>query len=112
MTVTLDDVSSLLHIPIDGMLLSHGSKSRDEAVELMEEYLGSSTGDALKEVEKTKGGHCRFGYLEGIFKDCLKEQRDLAAEYGVTEEVERLLDQVVRIYLLYLVGITIFSDKS
>jgi hypothetical protein len=42
----------------------------------------------------------------------LKEQRDLAAEYGVTEEVERLRDQAVRIYLLYLVGITIFSDKS
>ena len=60
MTVTLDDVASLLHIPIDGMLLSHGSISRDEAVEWMEEYLGSSTSDALKEVEKTKGAHCRF----------------------------------------------------
>jgi hypothetical protein len=42
----------------------------------------------------------------------LKEQRDLAAKYGVPEEVQRLRDQAVRIYLLYLVGITIFSDKS
>jgi hypothetical protein len=50
--------------------------------------------------------------LERIFKDRLKEQRDLAAEYGVTPEVERLRDQAVRIYLFYLVGITIFSDKS
>ena len=33
-------------------------------------------------------------------------------EYGVTEEVERLRDQAVHIYLLYLVGITIFTDKS
>jgi len=33
MTVTLDDVSCLLHLPIDGMLLPHVSKSRDEAVE-------------------------------------------------------------------------------
>jgi len=40
MTVTLDDVSSLLHLPIDGMLLPHESISRDEAVELMETYLG------------------------------------------------------------------------
>ena len=55
---------------------------------------------------------CRFNYLERIFKERLKEQRDLAEEYGVTEEVERLRDQAVRIYLLYLVGITIFSDKS
>jgi hypothetical protein len=50
--------------------------------------------------------------LETIFKERLKEQRDLVDQYGVTEEVERLRDQVVRIYLLYLVGITIFSDKS
>jgi hypothetical protein len=111
MTVTLDDVASLMHIPIDGMLMSHGSISQDEAVEWMVEYLGSDLGDALKEVEKTKGAHCRFSYLEIIFKERLKKQRDLAAEYGVTEEVRRLRDQTVRIYLLYLVGITIFSDK-
>lgn len=78
----------------------------------MEEYLGSSTSDALKEVNMTKGAHCRFSYLEMIFKERLNEQRDLTVEYGVTGEVQRLQDQAVRIYLLYLVGITIFSDKS
>jgi hypothetical protein len=110
--VTLDDVACLLHLPIDGMLLSHGSISRDEARKLMEEYLGSDMGDALTEVENTKGAHCRFSYLERIFKERLKEQRDLATEYGVTEEVRRLREQAIRIYLLYLVGITIFTDKS
>jgi len=30
----------------------------------------------------------------------------------VTQEVQRLRHQVVHIYLLYLVGITIFTDKS
>lgn len=38
--------------------------------------------------------------------------RGIWRQYGVTGEVQRLRDQVVRIYLLYLVGITIFSDKS
>ncbi|XP_024628922.1 protein MAIN-LIKE 1-like [Medicago truncatula] len=95
-TVTLDDVASLLHIPIDGMLLSHESVSRGEAMELMEKYLGSNTFDARTEVKMTKGEHCRFGYLEEIFKERLKEQRDLAVEYGVTEEVERLQDQYFR----------------
>ena len=112
MTITLDDVACLLHLPIDGMILSHGSISRDEAVEWMVAYLGSDLGDALKEVEKTKGAHCRFGYLERIFKERLKEQRGLVIEYGVTEEVRRLRDQCVLIYLLYLVGIMIFTDKS
>ena len=87
MTVTLNDVACLLHLPIDGMLLSYRSISRDEAVELMETYLGSSMGDALIEVEKIKGAHCRFGYFERIFKECLKEQRDLETEYGVTQEM-------------------------
>jgi len=37
----------------------------------------------------------------------------LEIEYGgVTEEVQRLRDQAVRIYLLYLVGITLFTNKS
>ena len=112
MTITLDDVACFLHLLIYGILLSHGSISRDEAVELMETYLGSSTGDALIQVEKTKGAHYRFCYFERIFKERLKEQRDLETEYGVTQEVQRLRDHVVRIYLLYLVGITIFTDKS
>jgi len=36
----------------------------------------------------------------------------LETEYGVTQEAQRLRDQAVRIYLLYLVGITLFTDKS
>jgi len=112
MTITLDGVACLLHLPIDGMLLSHGTITRDEAVEWMEEHLGSNPGEALIEVEKIKGAHCQFGYLQKIFKERLKEQRDLVTEYGVTQEVQRLRDQTVRIYLLYLVGITLFTDKN
>jgi len=68
MTLTLDYVSCLLRLPIDGMLLSHASISWDEVVEWMETYLGSDPGEALVEVTKTKGAHCRFGYLQMIFK--------------------------------------------
>jgi hypothetical protein len=60
LTVTLDDVSFLLHLPIDGMLLSHESMARHEAMEMMIEHLGIEPGDALKEVIDTNGGHARF----------------------------------------------------
>ena len=40
------------------------------------------------------------------------EQLAVETEYGVTQEVRRLRDQAVSIYLLYLVGITLFTDKS
>jgi hypothetical protein len=60
MTITLDDVSCLLHLPIDAMLLSHESMTRYNAVEMMMRYLGSSLGDALDEVNETRGAHSRL----------------------------------------------------
>jgi len=48
--VTLDDVSCLTHLPIDGMLLSHELISRDDAMDMMIQYLGSYPGDVLDEV--------------------------------------------------------------
>jgi len=74
--------------------------------------LRSDPGEALVEVTQTKGAHCRFRYLRRIFKDSMLEQLALETEYSVTEEVRWLRDQAVRIYLLYLVGITLFIDKS
>jgi len=66
--VTFDDVSCLLHLPIEGMLLSHAFISRDEAVEWMKTYFPSVPGEALVEVTKTKGAHCCFDYLQRIFQ--------------------------------------------
>ena len=106
MTVTLNDVSCLLHLPIDGMLLSHKAITRDVVVEWMVTHLGSDPGEAHVEVTKNKGVHCLFGYLQRIFKERMKEQFALENEHAVTQEVRRIRDQVVRIYLLYFVGIT------
>lgn len=72
--MTLDDVSCLLHLPIDDMLLSHESVTRDDAVEMMIEHLGADPGDSLKEVTDNNGRHARFSYLRRIFKERLLEQ--------------------------------------
>ena len=56
--MTLDDVSCLLHLPIDGMLLSHSAITRGEVVDMMVKHLGFDPGDALIEVNQTKGPHC------------------------------------------------------
>ena len=112
MTVTLDNVSCLVHIYIDGMLLSHETITQDVTVEWMVTHLGSDPGEAHVEMTKTKGAHFRFGYLQRIFKLRMKEQLELETEHGLTQEARRMHDQAVRIYLLYVVGTMLFTDKS
>jgi hypothetical protein len=112
MTVKLDDVVYLMHLPIDGMLLSHKSISRNDAMEMMIRYLGSSPGDAIEEVNDIRGAHARFWYLRKIFKQRLLQQMNADNEGDIEEEVQKLQGQAIRIYLLYLVGITLFTDKS
>lgn len=40
MSITLDDVLRLLHLLIRGRFLDHGRMTKDEALEMMVEYLG------------------------------------------------------------------------
>jgi len=47
------------------------------------------------------------------FQAAYEEQLELETEHGgVNQEVRRLRDQAVRKYFLYLVEITMFTDKS
>jgi len=75
------------------------------------EHLGVDPGEALSEVNDTKGAHARFSYLRRIFKDRLLEQLQ-ADNDGDLVPVRKLRKQTLRIYLLYLVGITLFTGKS
>jgi hypothetical protein len=63
-------------------------------------------------VNDTKGAHARFSYLRRIFKESLLQQLEADNEGGMEEKVQKLRAQALRIYLLYLVGITLFTDKS
>lgn len=67
MSITLDDVSCLMHLSIRGRLLDHGRIIRDEAVEMMVTYLGSDLGDSMKEVEDTLRCHARFIFLDRLY---------------------------------------------
>jgi len=62
-------------------------------------------------VTDTNGGHARFSYLRRIFKELLLEQLEADNE-GDVVLVQRLREQALYIYLLYLVGITLFTDKN
>lgn len=52
-SITLDDVLCLLHLPIRGRLLDHSRITRYDALEMMVDYLGTDPYDALKEIKDT-----------------------------------------------------------
>ena len=58
MTITLDNVHNLLHIPIHGRMLDHNEgMDRDRSIDLMTRLLGVSAVDARAEVMNESVGH-------------------------------------------------------
>ncbi|KAJ1391176.1 Aminotransferase-like, plant mobile domain [Sesbania bispinosa] len=96
MTITLDDVSTLLHLPVTGRLFSLPALSRDEAKQLLVSSKVSPV-DALAETEITRGAYVRLSWLRDVYNSNIQQ---------------RNLNAAARAYLLHLVGCTIFVDKS
>ena len=109
MTVTLDDVTCLMHLQIEGRMLSHGKKMlRHEATTLMVRHLGVLQTDAEKNCGEEYGGYISYPKLRELYTRYL----DRATRLADPEELERVRTFCVKCYLRYLVGCLLFSDKS
>ncbi|KAJ1393022.1 Phosphatidylinositol-specific phospholipase C, X domain [Sesbania bispinosa] len=97
MTITLDDVSSLLHLPVTGRLFSLRTIGKDEANMMLVSLLRVSHVVAFVETEITRGAYVRLGWLRDLYAHSVQQGN---------------LDVATRAYLLHLVGCTIFADKS
>lgn len=64
MSITLDDVSCLMHLPIRGKLLDHGRISKDETLEMMVDYLKVDLANVMTEMDRTIWAHARFEFLK------------------------------------------------
>ncbi|XP_058726279.1 protein MAIN-LIKE 1-like [Vicia villosa] len=62
-TITLNDIACLLHIPIRGTLLCYGRMMKKEAREALIEELRDDLEDALEEVERNCGAYKMFHFL-------------------------------------------------
>lgn len=109
MSITIDDISCLLHIPIRGRLLNHSKITRVDALDMMVTCLGADLSEAQIEIDTTIGAHARFPYLEKLYKYHL----DMVMEAkGDDEQVLHHRQCGLRSYLMYLVDTTIFMYKS
>jgi hypothetical protein len=71
--------------------------SKSTAILLMEELLGVSRAEATDEVKATRSAYARFSFLERVYNE------KIAAGS---------INEAARAFLLWLVGNTIFVDKS
>jgi hypothetical protein len=101
----------LLHLHIEGTLLHHeGIIDKPEGIHLMVSYLGSSLVATNNEVTVTRGGHARFTYLRTLMRSHLQHARQFQRA-GDIASLLLYLDWAVRVYLLFVFGTTIFSNK-
>ncbi|XP_028091031.1 protein MAIN-LIKE 1-like [Camellia sinensis] len=111
MTITLDDVRTILRIPVTGMALSCPKLTRYEVAELVNATLGVPVNDAFAtlgvpvndafaELVQSRGQFVKLEWLRIRFH-----------EVNDTDDAN-FIEYAVRAYLLYLLGCTLFADKS
>jgi len=97
MTITLDDVSSLLYLPIMGQFSMFDRLDNSGALDVMLELLGVPHDPANAALRDGRGNAVLLSWLRDHYATfCENENWEIAA----------------RAYLLHLIGCTIFLDKS
>ena len=97
LTITLDDVSSLLHLSITGALHSFEPLVMEEAVILLMELLEVSGQEARAETAQARRAYVRLLWVWDIYLSRCEARWWIIA---------------ARAYLLHLVGCTLFTNKS
>jgi hypothetical protein len=102
----------LPHLSTKGTFLDHQCIiSKHDDIDMMVTYLGASPIGADTEVTMTKGAHARFTYLKVLLGSHLQDARQ-SEMVGDVASMHMYRDCAVGTYLLFVVGITIFSNKA
>ena len=97
LTITLDDVVSLLHLHIIGTFHSFEILHVDEAILMLVELLEVSREEARAETAQCQGAYVHLSWLRYIY------QSKCEAEHWTV---------VARAYLLHMLGCSLFANKS
>ncbi|KAH1254336.1 Protein MAIN-LIKE 2 [Glycine max] len=97
LTITLDGVASLLHVPITGALHTFEPLVTSDAIGLLMELLEVNHEELTFETRQAGGPHVRLGWLRDLYESQCRARRWVVAACT---------------YLLHLVGCTLFTNKS
>ena len=68
LTITFDDVASLLHLPITGAFHTFDAIDVDKVVDLLIELLEANTQEARDEIEQCRGAYVCLASLRDIYR--------------------------------------------
>ncbi|XP_028184704.1 uncharacterized protein LOC114371480 [Glycine soja] len=97
LTITLDDVSSLLHLPVIGDFHAFEPLHVDDAVQMLVDLLMVSLESARAETVQCREPYIRLQWVHDIY-----QHRCQAGHWTATTHA----------YLLHLLGCTLFANKS
>ncbi|KAH1214898.1 Protein MAIN-LIKE 1 [Glycine max] len=97
LTITVDDVASLLHVPITGALHKFEPLVTSNVIGLLTELLEVNHKESTAESRQAGGPHVRLGWFRDMYESQCKARRWVVA---------------ARTHLLHLVGCTLFANKS
>ncbi|XP_028108507.1 protein MAIN-LIKE 1-like [Camellia sinensis] len=100
MTMTLDDVGTILGIPITGRSVSAATLTDQQAHAFVVDALGVDDAEATEELSSARGQSVKLEWLQTKFNGCKDS------------DTEESIACAARAYLLFLLGCTLFSDKS
>ncbi|CAL5196458.1 unnamed protein product [Lathyrus oleraceus] len=83
MSITLDDMACLLHLPTIGKLLDHGSISKDDALKLMVDYIGVEQATMMSEMKRTRGARSRFEFFKKVYTNGLLRARECSGKFMI-----------------------------
>jgi len=115
MSITLNDVACLLHIPIERQMLDHPKKvSQVTGAELMVAHLGVPQTVAMKTCKDEYGAYIGYKMLNDLYKDHISAATRLIDAHTTEQIQERDSHRTscLKWFLLYLVGCLLFGDKS
>jgi hypothetical protein len=114
MTVTLNDVASLLGIPIIRTLIKEEDLSYERDMQLLDDELHFTAEDAMLEVTKQWGVFITYAHLKRCYERLLGRcnQMQEPADEEEAKEQSTVRTACIKAFLLLLLGYTIFVSKN
>lgn len=108
MSITLGDISCLLHLMTTRRLLYHSKIRGPEALDLIVNHLRVDLVKAQEEIDDTRGCHTIFSFHVNNYVDHLHADVDVTSDYACVT-YHRVC--ALRSYFIILIGTTIYVDK-